>query len=64
MNPLVVLGLPLFGVAWSIRRWREAKAGRTPAGIPLSWIVGATTLILLFWILRNVPVYPFTLLAP
>lgn len=28
------------------------------------WIIGVALAILLFWILRNIPVFPFTYLAP
>ncbi len=32
--------------------------------IPANWIWMLLGVIVLFWVLRNVPAYPFTVLAP
>jgi len=63
-NPLVVLGLPLFAVAWLWRSRRAKATGLQPVDIPRRAIFAVAVVVVLFWFLRNVPVYPFTLLAP
>ncbi|HEV2113081.1 MAG TPA: DUF2752 domain-containing protein, partial [Terriglobales bacterium] len=64
-NPLMVLSLP-FVVYWvasqAVLLWRgEALPRRF---IPARWIWALLVVVLSFWVLRNVPVYPFSLLAP
>lgn len=68
MNPLFLTGLAGAGVFGGMKVW-----DRLPGGRPryLSWIrvtagVGwwALGILLAFWILRNLPWWPFTLLAP
>ncbi|HEY2146552.1 MAG TPA: DUF2752 domain-containing protein, partial [Pirellulales bacterium] len=67
MNPLSTCAIPIMIGApiWSIasRRWRPSarRAGRRWTVHP-AWLL--VTAIIAFGILRNVPVYPFTLLAP
>jgi hypothetical protein len=65
LNPLMVLSLPLLGY-WFISfgvpvvRSRPQKSVIIPAfGI---WLI--LMIIVLYWILRNITFYPFTLLAP
>jgi hypothetical protein len=69
MNVLMVLCLPYLAyayLAYATRacfpqsRWANPRAA--PAK-PL-WIWLLLVVILLYWVLRNVPMYPFTLLAP
>jgi hypothetical protein len=65
LNPLMVLMLPFLGysllsyVAFGVR-------GRPLSGIVVSplwgWLVFWA--ILAYWVLRNIPLYPFSLLAP
>jgi len=63
-NPLLILGLPLLGLIWAGHAWRMSRS-RRPAGEVPGWALWAIgTGVVLFWILRNVPVYPFTWLAP
>lgn len=63
-NPLMVLSLPFLGYCLISPRV-AAVAKRTKAGfIPAFWIWSILVVIILFWILRNLPFYPFTLLAP
>jgi hypothetical protein len=60
-----VLLLPFLALA-GILAWLEAVTGRRffRWHIP-SWLIRVfAVLVVLFWVLRNVPVYPFTLLAP
>jgi hypothetical protein len=67
-NPLLVLLLPLlawWGVQWAIAAVRDNRA---PAPMGHAWrgrTVWALVLVICaFWVLRNIPIYPFTLLAP
>jgi hypothetical protein len=65
LNALVFGLAPLAFVGWFGWHWRERDPLRpdrfrfsAPAGW---WVLGA---LVLFGVLRNIPVYPFTLLAP
>lgn len=62
MNPLVILSIPLliYLIASARRRGPNSKSASPPAW--LGWTVAIT--IAVFWIARNIPAYPFTLLAP
>lgn len=65
LNPLMVLTLPF--IAYSILKysaagilgWQECKIF-----IPSALIWSLLVVIISFWVLRNLPYYPFTLLAP
>jgi hypothetical protein len=64
LNPLMVLSLPFLGYCLICPRV-PAVTKKAPAGfIPAFWIWLILLVIILFWILRNLPFYPFTLLAP
>ncbi len=55
MNPLLIVSLPLIGFLAFFK----------PRGIYLQWVIwGGLTLLLAFSIARNIPVWPFELLAP
>ena len=65
LNPLTVVLLPLLGY------WFLSEAKQVIVGFPLprihprartTWVL--LGLILAYWILRNLPFYPFTVLAP
>lgn len=64
-NVLLLLYLPYlattaFNACWHAVAGRPAFRGRLPA-----WTIMATAVLLtLYWILRNLPFAPFTLLAP
>ncbi len=65
LNPLLVMALPL--VAYEIAAHLLDRPGWRPlssAYMPAAWVraVGAT--VIAFGVLRNLPQYPFTLLAP
>jgi len=65
LNPLMVLLLPFLGyslISYSMRTIRK----RSLPGIflPASGIWLLLGIILVFWVLRNIPVYPFSWLAP
>lgn len=64
MNALLFLGLPVAGCVYLYQRVRNQDGAA--ANVLKSPLLGWWTLaaVVLFWALRNVPVYPFTLLAP
>jgi hypothetical protein len=67
MNPLSACAIPIMIAApiWSIARGRRRPSARRAGRrwiIHPAWLVVAA--IIAFGILRNVPIYPFTLLAP
>jgi len=65
LNPLMVLMLPLLGysllsyVAFEVRGWPLSGVLASPFW---GWLVLGT--ILAYWVLRNIPLYPVSLLAP
>lgn len=68
MNVLAVGMLPVLlavvGVN-SIAAWRgTAIHWPRPRWAPANWRWGVVTLVIAFWLLRNVPIWPFSLLAP
>lgn len=65
MNPLGLLLSPLLGYVLARDTLELLGIARLPR-IPLTpkIIVGLVVLVLAYWVLRNVPIYPFTLLAP
>ena len=64
-NPLAVLSLPfiIYSLTTSALRKVRAPAPR-PAFIHPRWIWVLLVGIVVFWVLRNVPVAPFTALVP
>jgi hypothetical protein len=64
-NVFAVLCLPCLGF-WAARRSYAAASGRPAGGrlLPPWSIRLLLVLIVAFWVLRNVPVSPFDLLAP
>jgi hypothetical protein len=65
LNPLMVLLLPF--MAFSFITYVVAGMKGRPVRkffIPSGLIWALLGIVLLFWILRNLPYYPFTLLAP
>ena len=64
-NPLVVVALPFivavlgsYAFWWASKRPLPAFVTSRAVGTAAIWVVGV------YWVLRNVPVFPFTLLAP
>jgi hypothetical protein len=64
-NPLAMLVLP-FLIVWAVRQAWTALRGSPPPGVFLSVRVrwAFVALVFVFAVLRNIPAYPFTLLAP
>jgi len=65
MNPLTCVLLPflIYGLASEVWLWVRGRA-LPQIFIPGACIYGLCAVIVLFGILRNLPVYPFDLLAP
>ncbi|MCX6878688.1 MAG: DUF2752 domain-containing protein [Verrucomicrobia bacterium] len=65
-NPLGMVLLPpaLVGLALELSGWVRGKpwSSRLRLGASGGWIIAVT--VIAFWILRNFPWWPFTLLAP
>jgi hypothetical protein len=65
LNPLMVMFTPLLG--WVIvSQFCVVIRGRPLPGLftPARWIWILFTVIMTFWILRNIPVFPFDILSP
>jgi uncharacterized protein DUF2752 len=58
-HPLFVCGVPMAAIAWAWNRFRRQPLAPRPA-----WAWWLVVLLLAFAIVRNVPVFPFNLLAP
>ena len=65
LNPLMVLCLPFIAYSLLSGLVRIVSGRRLPAVfVPAGWIWTLLGVIVLFWILRNVPLHPFSCLAP
>jgi hypothetical protein len=65
LNPLMVLSLPFLGYAFIC--YVVVLLGKPvlrSAYLPAIWIWVILLIIVLFCVLRNIPLYPFTFLAP
>ncbi len=65
LNPMLVLSLPFVGYFFASRaslvlRGRPLKA----FFIPSAFVWTLLAIIMLYWVARNLPAYPFSLLAP
>jgi hypothetical protein len=63
-NPMFVVALPLLLIAFGREVYHLWTGRRLGQRLPGWVILTIFWLILSFWVLRNVGVYPFTLLAP
>jgi hypothetical protein len=65
LNPLMVLSLPFVAYSFMSKIAREVRGcGLPTVFVPSGWIWALFVLVISFWILRNIPVYPFSWLAP
>ena len=65
LNPLMVLSLPFVGYGLMSECAKSLIGKRLPGFfMPAIWIWAILAIVITFSILRNVPVYPFTVLAP
>jgi Na+-driven multidrug efflux pump len=65
LNPLMVLSLPFVGY-YFVSRAMIVVAGRSLRTffVKPAFIWGFLGVVLVYWVLRNLPFYPFPLLAP
>ena len=64
-NAMTVLSMPFMMYAFASRASIGLRGKPLPKFfVPAQWIWGLFALILAFWLLRNIPLYPFSLLAP
>ncbi|WP_042491765.1 DUF2752 domain-containing protein [Aequorivita sublithincola] len=65
-NPLMVLTLPIliYGLGITIANWIFGTTYRFMLFYSKLFIFGYFGLAVLYWVLRNLPFYPFNLLAP
>lgn len=65
LNPFMMMSLPFLGYCLLSFIIAGISGRRLPnANVPTALIWTFLGVILLFWVLRNIPVYPFSLLAP
>lgn len=65
LNPLMVSLIPFFGYAFLSYTVRIINGNGLPGiFIPAIWIWAFLGFVILFTILRNIPIHPFLLLAP
>ncbi|HKS36688.1 MAG TPA: DUF2752 domain-containing protein [Verrucomicrobiae bacterium] len=64
MNALVFLFLPVASIFLFLKRRAAAGTDVSRFVVKPAWLWSALAVAFLFWILRNLPFYPFTLLAP
>ena len=64
-NPYTMLALPFIGYAFLSALTSATRGKRLPSVfVHPALIWGLLVAVLSFWVLRNLPVYPFTALAP
>ncbi len=65
-NPLMVLTVPIivYGLGIVLANWVFGTNYRFMLFYSKLFIYGLFGLAILFWIIRNIPIYPFNLLAP
>lgn len=65
-NPVFVVLLPFIGLYFAVRMadWVITGGNHVDKKISARLLVAVLVLVLLYGVLRNIPAYPFTLLAP
>lgn len=64
LNLMMVLMLPYLCISFFLMLSFDSIGRRMPSFyIPSKWIWGLLMVILVFWVVRNIPVYPFAVLA-
>jgi TRAP-type C4-dicarboxylate transport system permease small subunit len=64
-NPLFVVALPFLAFGMYLTIHQAWTGRRLPVrSMPVWFVYAIVCVILAYWVLRNVPVYPWTLLAP
>jgi hypothetical protein len=62
-NPLVVLAAPVAALLLARRWWQRPRTGAPPLRAHARWAWGLLTLLLVFWVVRNLPLECFKLPA-
>lgn len=60
-NPLAAIVLPIVAIRAVLTMIRPRPTRRM---LPAGWVYAIFALVMAYWIARNIPAYPFTLLAP
>lgn len=65
-NPLGIILLPiaLFAIALEVIAWVRGRPGGPRLRLGRRGLWALVVLILAYWVLRNIPYWPFTILAP
>ncbi len=64
-NPFAMMSLPFIVYSYTSDAMREFRQRPLPAVfIPYQWIWALVIIVIAFWTLRNVPIEPFSVLAP
>jgi hypothetical protein len=65
-NPLgmVLLPLAMIGIGLEIAGWVRGKPLAWAFRLRGRWVWGVAAVVLVFWVARNIPGWPFTLLGP
>lgn len=65
-NPLMTVLLPFIGLYVTVRTldWVVTGGNHIDHRISVKFLVGVLVVIFVYGVLRNIPVFPFTLLAP
>ena len=65
LNPLMMLSLPFVAYSSTSRIVQKVRGQALPTVfVPSGWIWALSVVVISFGVLRNVPVYPFSWLAP
>ena len=65
LNPLMMLSSPFVAYSFMSKLAREVRGRALPSVfVPSGWIWAFFVLVISFWVLRNIPGYPFSWLAP
>ena len=65
-NPLMTILLPLIGIYLIVRvlDWMITDGNHVDRKISVKILAWTLVIVCIYGVLRNIPVYPFTLLAP
>lgn len=65
-NPLMAVLLPLIGLYVAVRSadWMITGGNHIDRRISVKFLIGVLVVIFVYGVLRNIPAFPFTLLAP
>ena len=65
-NPLMTILLPLIGLYIAVRAldWMVTGGNHVDRKVSVKLLVWILAIVLVYGVLRNIPVFPFTLLAP